>query len=138
MHTGFSLSRCYLSGSQPSSHTGGYHGPIAHVAAGPGSGRYEGLRLIWQFPHSADPPHPRQDCTAHLGWGFPFRVWYFPHFSAQCALLTGKKSDSYLIGSHRADHTAQFLVVLGLQVDGLALVVPAENRTQTKKSGRTG
>ena len=36
----------------------------------------------------------------------------------------------YLIGSNRADHTAQFLVVLGLQVDGLALVVPAQNRTQ--------
>lgn len=31
---------------------------------------------------------------------------------------------SHLVGPHRADDTADLCVVLGLQVDGLALVVP--------------
>lgn len=37
----------------------------------------------------------------------------------------------YLIGSNRADHTAQLLVVLWLQIDGLALVVPATHKTNS-------
>lgn len=32
---------------------------------------------------------------------------------------------THLIGPHRADDTADLSVVLGLQVDGLTLVVPA-------------
>lgn len=36
-----------------------------------------------------------------------------------------RKTD--LVGPHRADDTADLCVVLGLQVDGLALVIPADN-----------
>lgn len=50
--------------------------------------------------------------------------------SSHCTCLKGRESSTYLIGPHRADDTAQFLVVLWLQIDGLALVVPAQNRTR--------
>lgn len=44
----------------------------------------------------------------------------------QCYWMRGK---SHLVGPHWADDTTDLGVVLGLQVDGLALVVPVSTKT---------
>lgn len=41
-----------------------------------------------------------------------------------------KKTAPYLVGTHRTDHTADLSVLLRLQVNSLALVVPAKSSTR--------
>lgn len=47
-------------------------------------------------------------------------------------LLTNKSSHN-LVGTHRTDHTADLRVLLRLQVNSLALVVPAKRRKKKRK-----
>lgn len=112
-------------------------GPRAYIAAGPGSGRQGGSRVLLMVSGLAQPPVP----SPHPPTGdrTPLHFWGGAFCQVCCTLNLSQHSllsDAYLVGSHRADHAAQFLVVLRLQVDGLALVVPAKTRTQTKISGQ--
>lgn len=43
-----------------------------------------------------------------------------------------KKGAHYLIGTHRTDHTADLSVLFRLQVNSLALVVPAKIKNKKK------
>lgn len=69
----------------------------------------------------------------------------FPNFHYTCLIggnLEGHRKyrdksskTTYLIGRHRADNTADLSVVLGLQVDGLTFVVPANKDKKENISG---
>lgn len=61
---------------------------------------------------------PRQAKPGLLGGG----AW--PHLGWHRAEGGQQRPLGYLIGAHGANDAAQLLAVLGLQVDGLALVVP--------------